>query len=132
MSMNNSMNDPYDTSTPKYSTAAEIYDELCEVASGEEIRYTELCDKLCKKANGLRLYEETRCIVESRALLTSHEDFIFGLRVNQQLYIQLEQQYKSKVAQLQAAYEEKVRRLMLLAKAQGVILSTDQGLLQEG
>ena len=75
------------------------------------------------KAEGLRLQRETQLIVECRALLTSYDDFMLGLRMNQALNERLERQYNAKVLQLQASYTETVRQLFLIAEKQGVILT---------
>jgi len=85
--------------------------------------YPSFCYALYEKANGLKLQEETRLIAECRALLTSYDDFMLGLRMNQALYKQLERQYNDKVLQLQASYEEKVKHLLLIAERQGINLS---------
>jgi hypothetical protein len=52
--------------------------------------YPILASAVAEKVRGLRLYEETRLVTESRALLTSYDDFILGLRMNQALYEQQE------------------------------------------
>lgn len=78
---------------------------------------------VCEKARKLQLYKETQIITECRALLTSYDDFILGMRMNQTLYERLEQSYKSKAATLQSAYDEKVKQLLLLAESQGIVLS---------
>ena len=90
--------------------------------------YPGFCYALYDKANGLKLQDETRLIVECRALLTSYDDFMFSLRMNQALYKQLERQYSDKVLQLQAGYEEKVKQLYLVAERQGVILAPTEAL----
>ena len=78
---------------------------------------------LREKAEGLRLQRETQLIVECRALLTSYDDFMLGLRMNQALHERLERQYNAKVLQLQASYTETVRQLFSIAEKQGVILA---------
>ena len=88
--------------------------------------YPTFCHHYSEKVNNLKLQKETQLVAECRALLTSYDDFIFGLRANQHLYTQLELQYKSKVVQLQAAYEAKVRQLMLAAEKQGVVLAANE------
>ena len=90
--------------------------------------YPSFCYALCEKAKGLKLQEETRLIAECRALLTSYDDFMLGLRMNQALYERLERQYNAKVLQLQASYEEKVRQLFLIAEKQAVILAPIEAL----
>ena len=90
--------------------------------------YPSFCYALYDKANGLKLQEETKLIVECRALLTSYDDFILGLRMNQALYKRLERQYDDKILQLQSSYDEKVKQLYLIAEKQGVILAPVEAL----
>jgi len=100
-------------------------------ARGKEIHitpYPGFCYSLYDKANGLKLPEETRLIVECRALLSAYDDFMLGLRMNQALYKQLERQYKDKALQLQASYKEKVKQLLLTAERQGVVLEPTEDL----
>ncbi len=94
--------------------------------------YNEFCNALYKKAHGLRLDDEMRCIAECRALLTGHDDFIYGLRENQRLYETLNNQYTGKLIQLQKAYDAEVRRLHALAEQQGVRLELGSSTLQLG
>lgn len=106
-------------------------------ACGKEVfrsPYPAFCDHFCEKVKNLRLQRETQLIVECRALLTSYDDFIFGLRSNQYLYTQLERQYNNKVLRLQASYEEIVKQLIATAERQGVVLTTGENLkgLPEG
>ena len=82
--------------------------------------YPNFAYALCEKARNLNLQKETQLIVECRALLTSYDDFILGLRMNQALYTRLEEQYKAKVLQLKSNYEEVVRRILLEAQNQGI------------
>lgn len=82
--------------------------------------YPNFAYTVAEKAKGLQLYTETRLIAECRALLTSYDDFMLGLRMNQALYAGLENQYQAKAAALQARYEEMVSRIMLAAKDQGI------------
>lgn len=74
-----------------------------------------------EKVRNLNLQKETQLIVECRALLTSYDDFMLGLRINQALYTRLEGQYKAKVLQLKASYEEIVRQLLQVTADQGII-----------
>jgi len=90
--------------------------------------YSDFCIAIYKKAKGLKLQEHTQLIVECRALLTSYDDFIRGLRVNQALHESQEQMYKRKVEELNAAYDEKVRQLLLVAEAQGIVLELPEQL----
>lgn len=82
--------------------------------------YSKLCSAVYDKLKGLRLDAERQLIVECRALLTSYDDFMLGLRMNQALYTNLENQYQSKVAQLKAGYEVMVRQLIQAAAGQGI------------
>jgi len=61
-------------------------------------------------------------IAESRAFLISYDDFILGLKINQDLYQMQERLYAQKVAALKSAYEEKVRQLLASAESQGLVL----------
>jgi hypothetical protein len=76
---------------------------------------------LAEKVRKLQLAEETKLITECRAHLTAYDDFIFGLRVNQALHERQEQMYKQKVAELQAAYEEKLKHLLIAADRAGLL-----------
>ena len=87
--------------------------------------YQNFCFAFTEKVRGLKLQEETRLIAECRALLTSYNDFMMGLQMNQALYKQLERQYNDKVLKLQASYEEKFKQLLLIAESQGVILAIE-------
>lgn len=84
--------------------------------------YSELYGEVYKKLHGLRLDEERRLIIESRALLTSYDDFMFGLRANQHLYKQQENDFSRRCARLKANYEYALRVLLSVAAAQGVTL----------
>lgn len=83
--------------------------------------YPNFAYALSEKVRNLNLQKEVRLIAECRALLTSYDDFMLGLRMNQALYTRLEGQYKAKALQLKASYEEIVRQLLLAAKNQGII-----------
>lgn len=85
--------------------------------------YSDLCDALYKKLSGMKLEDEKQLIVESRAMLTAYDDFMFGLRSNQALYNQQETLYQKRVAQLKENYENVVRALLNEAQAQGVVLT---------
>lgn len=83
--------------------------------------YGSFCYHLIEKVNNLQLQKETQLITECRALLTSYDDFIRGMRITQQLYTTLEQQYKNKVLQLQAEYQKRMDNLITTAKSQGTV-----------
>lgn len=94
-------------------------------------RYSDLCSAIYKKLKGLRLDIEKQLIVESRALLTAYDDFMFGLKSNQYLYNQQETMYRIKAAQLQAKYDDAVRQLLAAAQMQGVALKLPEVQLLE-
>ena len=87
-----------------------------------EIKYRDLCRAVYGKIERMKLTEERALIAECRAMLTAYDDFMFGLRSNQQLHEYQEQAYRNKVAQLEAEYREKVEKLLMIAQAQGVTL----------
>jgi hypothetical protein len=95
--------------------------------------YPIFANRLAEKVHNLQLAQETKLITECRAHLTAYDDFIFGLRVNQALHERQEQMYKQKVAELQAAYDEKLKLLLVAADRAGLlpILIAEQGLLIE-
>ncbi|MGX8711661.1 MAG: hypothetical protein ACQGTM_15620 [bacterium] len=93
-------------------------------------RYNKLCSAVYDKLKGLRLDAERQLIVESRAMLTGYDDFMFGLRSNQALYEAQEKAYQSKVARLQAQYDASKQLLLSMAQAQGVVLQLPEGPLQ--
>lgn len=76
---------------------------------------------LSEKVRNLRMEKETRLIAECRAHLTAYDDFIFGLCVNQALHEQQEHMYRNKVAELQAAYDEKLKTLLMVADRAGLM-----------
>ena len=90
--------------------------------------YSKLLSAVYSKLKGLKLDKEKQLIVESRAMLTAYDDFMFGLRANQALYNEQEQMYQRKVALLQSAYDEKVKQLFLMAEQQGVKLIADESI----
>ncbi len=79
------------------------------------------------------LDQEKQIIIECRALLNSYDDFMFGLRGNQLLYEELERAFEAKRSALNAAYEEKVRRLLAIAEEKGLLKEfvTEAKLLEE-
>lgn len=96
------------------------------------IPYGELCSAVYDKLKGLRLDAERQLVVESRAMLTGYDDFMFGLRSNQALYQEQEKMYQSKVALLQEKYDAAKRLLLSMAQEQGVVLRLPDSPLQIG
>jgi|GEM_PF-1482233 len=91
--------------------------------------YPNLCTAISIKALGLKLYNECRVVAECRAILSSYDDFIMGLRTNQQLFSEIQKQYDSKILKLQTAFDERVRQLYILAELQGVTLTFGDNIL---
>lgn len=85
-------------------------------------RYGQLTEAVYDKLKGLRLDAERQLIVESRAMLTGYDDFMFGLRSNQALYETQEKMYQNKVALLQGKYDAAKQLLFSMAQEQGIVL----------
>lgn len=94
--------------------------------------YSKLCSAVYAKLRGLRLDAEKQLVVESRAMLTGYDDFMFGLRANQELYQTQEKTYQNKVALLQEKYETAKRLLISIAQEQGVALQLPDAPLSLG
>jgi len=77
------------------------------------------------------LQEECAVVAESRALLDSYHDFMYGLRSNKFLYDRLEQVFRQKTAALVDKYNEQLQRLMLAAETQGIALQLPDAKLLE-
>lgn len=92
--------------------------------------YQDFAYSLSNKIENLRLTEETKLIAECRAHLTAYDDFIFGLRVNQALHEQQEHMYECRVAELQAAYNEKIKVLFSVADRAGLLSALNAELKQ--
>lgn len=93
-------------------------------------RYSGLCSAVYGKLKGLRLDAERQLIVESRAILTGYDDFMFGLRANQALFQEQERAYQSKAARLQADYDTAKQLLLSMAQKQGLMLQLPDAPLQ--
>jgi len=92
--------------------------------------YSKLTSAVYDKLKNLRLDAERQLIVESRAMLTGYDDFMFGLKSNQALYQEQEKAYQNKVALLQEKYESAKRLLLTMAQEQGVVLKLPDSQLQ--
>lgn len=84
--------------------------------------YGNLCTAVYNKLKGLRLDNEKQLIAESRAMLTSYDDFMFGLKSNQALYEEQERAHQARLAALQSKYDAAVKCLLAAAQEQGVVL----------
>ncbi|MDR1516452.1 MAG: hypothetical protein LBS45_12235 [Synergistaceae bacterium] len=82
--------------------------------------YPQLASGVLQKVRGLRLEAETQLIAECRALLSSYDDFILGLRSNQALFDYQKQRFGEKLAMLQEAYDQRVRLLLAVAEEYGI------------
>jgi hypothetical protein len=78
--------------------------------------YGIFANRLCEKVNKLQLLEESRTIAESRAHLSCYDDFIFGLRANQELYRRQEQSYQERISQMHGNYQELIKQILLIAE----------------
>lgn len=92
--------------------------------------YGKLCTAVYTKMKALRLDAEKQLIAESRAILTGYDDFMFGLRANQELYQTQEKMYQSKVVQLQQKYEAAKQLLLSMAQEQGIAFQLPDAPLQ--
>jgi len=87
---------------------------------GFGVRYSSFCNAFYKKLERMDMKVETQIISECRALLTSYDDFILGLRVNQELYNGLERVFQSRRLALEAEYDQKYNALLAVAEAHGL------------
>jgi hypothetical protein len=84
--------------------------------------YRTFADKLIQKVQGLAPFtEETQLVAECRAHLTAYDDYILGLRINQALYEEQEKKFEKRMAELQAAYDDKVKKLLAAADRAGLL-----------
>jgi hypothetical protein len=83
--------------------------------------YPTFCYHLRERMSGLKLDKECQLIIECRSLLTSYDDFMIGLKMNQALYETQEKSYQHKVAALQEGFDQKLKLLMLAAERAGLI-----------
>lgn len=115
----------------------QAFDRVIEERDGQRPTvppYPNLARAVYRKAKGLQLHEERQLIAECRALLTSYDDFMLGLKMNQELYTALERQHNARMQALRAGYEDMVKQLLLAAQEQGVnfILPEASKALKEG
>ena len=87
--------------------------------------------QFCDKAKRLDVRNEVMLVAECRTFLSSYDDFIFGLRVNQALYENLEQAHGSRLAKLQSSYKLIEAQLLAIAEKHGLLseVQADIGLL---
>jgi hypothetical protein len=74
-----------------------------------------------EKAKRLDVREEAILIAECRTLLTSYDDFLHGLKVNQALHDYLEQSFSSLQAKLKTDYDQRVHALLSVAEKHGLL-----------
>jgi len=84
--------------------------------------YGRFASEYYKKLRSIRLDEEKQLVVECRALLTSYDDFMFGLKVNQRLYTDMDKLFQAKALSLEADFSKRLELIMRAAEAQGVKL----------
>jgi hypothetical protein len=76
-----------------------------------------LIEKLCK----VDLKKEYLFYSEARVLCNAYDDFILGLRMNQQLYEEQQTNYRTQVALMQSQYDEKLKLILEAARQIGVL-----------
>ena len=85
-------------------------------------KYQEITHEIIEKIRRGKGYPAAvQVIIESRALCHSYDDFILGLRVNQELYNRQSQQYNAQRKRLELEYEEKLKGLMMIAERVGLL-----------
>jgi hypothetical protein len=87
---------------------------------GFGVRYRDLCNHFYKKLQRVDARVEAAIITECRSLLTSYDDFIRGLRVNQELYNGLERAFGERRAALTAEHERLVKLVLSIANKHGL------------
>lgn len=87
--------------------------------------YRNFSDKLHAKILDLPLHEEMVCVAECQTFLSSYDDFIFGLRINQELYNQQQKMYNTRMEYLQKSYTDKVINLIAFAENRGLFIDLD-------
>ena len=87
--------------------------------------YRDFSNEIHKKILNMSLEAEMTCVAECRAFLNSYDDFIFGLKVNQGLYGDLEKAFKMKADQLHERYNVALKLLFALAESQGLVINLD-------
>jgi hypothetical protein len=93
--------------------------------------YRDFSSAVHRKILGLQLETEMTCIAECRSFLISYDDFILGLKINQEMFARHEDMYKSKLAALQAKYESEIKKLYAMAENQGLLIILDDTKLLE-
>jgi len=89
--------------------------------------YAVLLSAIAVRLDKLELTEERVIIFAARELLTSHDDFLNGLRCNQELFNEQKTRFNDKLKALQAAYDRKVAMLTEEAQRKGVVLKLGNG-----
>jgi len=113
-------NDFHSNAEAFYRVMQETNAPLLHFAIARDL-YGDFCRALHKKLKGLQLFAETQLIAECRALLSAYDDFILGLKMNQELHNYQEQMYGKKVAELRAAYDRKSATLLAVAERHGLL-----------
>lgn len=112
-----------------FNTIVKLYDGIMKnhdiFLNNPNVNYNTFCNRIYDKIMKLDLAKEKVFIAESRAHLTAHDDFIFGLRINKELYDNMDKIFQQKYQALQAGYEEKLHGLLALAESQGAKLKLD-------
>jgi len=108
-----------------YRSNANAFDRAlaaCEISRYyHQTPYQKFMLALSDKAARLRLDKERQLVIECRALLTSYDDFILGIKMNQALYEQQERMWQQRAAELKAGYEQKLAYLRTIAESHGLL-----------
>lgn len=75
----------------------------------------------CEKAGRIDVRNEVMLVSECRTFLTSYDDFMFGLKVNQALHESLFKAHGASMAKLQSDYDQKVKVLLAAAEKFGLL-----------
>jgi hypothetical protein len=103
--------------------------EICGDSCDDDPRespYPAFSEALYNRISRLDLSNEKILVAECRALLTSYDDFIFGLKMNQGICEELQR----KIAELQFAFDQKVAQLREAAERAGLLAALDAELQQ--
>jgi len=83
--------------------------------------YNSFAYHFCEKLRRMNVQAEAALVAECRSLLTSYDDLMFGLKVNQALHEGLEGAFKMRTKELTAEYDEKTNALLALAAKHGLL-----------
>ena len=100
----------------RMSTAFMMVAEKRHLATSR-YKYDAFAGALYDRVQGLKLSQEIELIIAARAHLTAYDDFILGLRANQELYEYQERRFKQRVAELESSYQDKIKQIYFMAES---------------